>query len=113
MNKLSQEVVDIIARHLHDLLEKDAKSSKLAPFSTISYRWTHAVENILFASISIKDAELSRAEEILGSNGGRWRYVRCLTYKFGAAAPRGKLSRHHSSRSNVNDQHDNYGLPYI
>jgi len=108
MNKLSQEVVDIIVRHLVDLLEKkDAKLGKpgqpLAPYSTISYRWKQAVESVLFASVTIKDDNLSKAEEIIGSGGGRWRYVRCLTYKFRAHASGGMPQQGWLSSLNVQD----------
>ena len=85
MNRLSQEVVDMIAGYLPNRLDRQSSNSALAPYATISRAWKRAVEKTLFESISFKNDELGELAVKLNSNGGRWGYVRKLTYKILAA----------------------------
>ncbi|CAH0044782.1 unnamed protein product [Clonostachys solani] len=73
MDKLSQELVDIICDYLESTLEGQ-KTPKLAPYACISRQWKAAVERKTFALMPILFPEADDFVALVDS--GRARYVR-------------------------------------
>jgi len=86
MEKLPQEMVDLIAHHLGNIWWiKDSRKIPLSNYATISKKWKKAIESIVFKYIRVRD--LDKAQQILGASGGRWSYVRHITYHIPLAGP--------------------------
>jgi len=93
MNKLSQEILDMIVGHVQfgpiaQLLAGHAWEEPTIPYwhyATVSRPWQKAVERLTFRAIKIRD--LDEATRILGGSGGRWRFVRHIDYVYCAKPP--------------------------
>jgi hypothetical protein len=77
MNKLPQEVFDLLFQQL----ELESLPARLSQYATISRQWQYAVEQRLFAKLSVYTDEMPMLESILRNSRQRG-YLRSLKYKF-------------------------------
>jgi len=88
MERLSQEIIDLIAHQVRLLGKPNDRRSNLAPLSTISRGWQNAVERMLFRSLTFRYDDFDELARILHAGGGRRQYVRVFRYEYtGSSSP--------------------------
>lgn len=88
MNKLSQEMVDLIVWHL--ILEDDHPwaNRSLHKYVTISRKFQRAIECHTFETLPITEkTDFEWLQKVMEAHGGRWKFVRDFDCRYSAPVP--------------------------